>query len=56
MNGLTVMKSLAYFDDADLEPDPVTLLDVSWEEIKLRMIQTVSDPLLLCQYCHPPFR
>lgn len=43
MNDLMVMKSLAYFDDAELEPDPVTLLDVAWEDVKNRLLQLVSS-------------
>lgn len=34
MNSFTVTKSLAYFDDADLEPDPISLRTLTWEEIK----------------------
>lgn len=34
MNSFTVTKSLAYFDDADLEPDPISLGTLTWEEIK----------------------
>lgn len=41
-NDLTVVKSLAYFDDAELEPDPVTLLSVTWADVKQRMVQVVS--------------
>ena len=29
-----VVKSLSFFDDADLEPDPIKLIDVNWSEIK----------------------
>ncbi len=43
MNDLMVMKSLVYFDDAELEPDPVTLLDVTWEDVKNRLLQIVSS-------------
>jgi len=42
INNLTVVKSLVCFDDAEIEPDPVTLLGVTWEEIKLRMVQLVA--------------
>ena len=28
------MKSLAYFEDAEEEPMPYMLVDVSWDEIK----------------------
>ena len=41
MNDLAVVKSLVYFEDAELEPDPITLLDVTWDDIKLRLVQTV---------------
>ncbi len=33
-NGIHVLKSLAFFDDADADPDPVMLADFSWTEIK----------------------
>ncbi|MBU0675480.1 MAG: hypothetical protein KJ950_12630 [Proteobacteria bacterium] len=29
-----MVKSLVYFVDADQEPDPVSLAEVSWERIK----------------------
>ncbi len=41
MNDLAVVKSLVYFEDAEMEPDPITLLDVTWDDIKLRLVQTV---------------
>ena len=34
MNSFTVTKSLAYFDDADKEPDPISLTTLTWKEIK----------------------
>ncbi len=43
MNDLTVVKSLVYFDDAELEPDPVTLLGITWKDVKLRLVQIVAD-------------
>lgn len=30
------------FYDAELEPDPVTLLGVTWEDVKLRLENVVS--------------
>jgi len=30
----TTIKSLTYFDDADLQPMPLMLMDVTWEEVK----------------------
>ena len=43
MNRFTVIKSLAYFDDADLEPDPMSLMAISWEQIKADMKQRLRD-------------
>ncbi len=33
-NSLIVLKSLVYFADADLEPRPISLVNVTWDEIK----------------------
>ncbi|HCC54586.1 MAG TPA: hypothetical protein DEQ20_06640 [Desulfobulbaceae bacterium] len=38
-NSFTVTKSLAYFDDADLEPDPRSLIGLTWQEIKADLQQ-----------------
>ena len=35
MNTFTVVKSLTYFDDADMEPSPISLNGISWEKIKV---------------------
>jgi predicted nucleotidyltransferase component of viral defense system len=37
-----VIKSLMYFDDAELEPDPITLVPISWEDIKIKIIDQVK--------------
>ncbi len=29
-----IVKSLAYFEDAEKEPDPIMLIPYSWEEVK----------------------
>ena len=29
-----LMRSLLYFDDAELEPDPVMLKNYNWQEVK----------------------
>ncbi|MBU0485445.1 MAG: nucleotidyl transferase AbiEii/AbiGii toxin family protein [Proteobacteria bacterium] len=34
LNSFTVVKSLVYFADADLEPEPLSMLDISWDQIK----------------------
>jgi len=43
MNSFTVTKSLAYFDDADLEPDPLSLVAITWDQIKADMEQLLRD-------------
>ena len=43
MNSFTVTKSLAYFDDADQEPEPMSLMDLTWEEIKGDLQQKLRD-------------
>jgi hypothetical protein len=43
MNSFTVTKSLACFDDADLEPDPLSLVPITWEQIKADMQQVLRD-------------
>ncbi|RUM41001.1 MAG: hypothetical protein DSY80_09460 [Desulfocapsa sp.] len=43
MNNFTVVKSLTYFDDADMEPAPVSLTKISWEKIKADIIATIRD-------------
>jgi len=43
MNSFTVIKSLTYFDDAELEPDPMSLVDTTWEEIKADLEIKVKD-------------
>ena len=42
MNSLIVLKSLVYFADADIEPDPVSLMDVSWPEVKKELTKRVQ--------------
>ena len=40
-----VLKSLAYFDDADLEATPVLFEQVSWEEIKKNILFHLSNKI-----------
>ena len=42
-NEAHILKSLVYFDDADTQPIPRMLEDVSWESVKEEIIQTVKD-------------
>lgn len=37
-----VVRSLVYFDDADEQPDPVDLLNVSWEAVKTNLRENVK--------------
>ena len=43
MNSFTVTKSLAYFEDADLEPDPLSLVAITWEQIKADLQQILRN-------------
>lgn len=42
VNSFSVVKSLVYFADANLEPEPVSLEDVSWSEIKKDLKNTIQ--------------
>ena len=42
-NAFTVIKSLNYFEDADMEPDPMSLIDVDWNIIKKRLSKEVNE-------------
>jgi len=39
------IKSLTYFDDAELEPDPNMLINASWEDVKFLIRQKVQELL-----------
>lgn len=39
---LILLKSLVYFDDAELEPDPVSLKPLSWTSVKQNISDVVS--------------
>jgi predicted nucleotidyltransferase component of viral defense system len=39
----TVIRSLAWFEDAECEPDPIPLAGQTWEKIKNRMTKAVRD-------------
>ncbi len=38
----TVIRSLAWFEDAEREPDPIALGGRTWGEVKLVMLETVA--------------
>ena len=42
-NGFTVIKSLSYFEDANVEPDPMLINNVSWNQVKKRLITEVNN-------------
>jgi len=41
-NAFTVIKSLNYYEDADLEPDPMMLKKTSWKEVKIKVTMEVN--------------
>jgi len=41
-NAFTVIKSLNYFNDADMEPDPMSLGDANWNTIKRKIRNEVN--------------
>ena len=45
MNTLQLFKSMVYFDDADLQPDPIMIKSIDWQEIKNKIIQKMKDYL-----------
>ena len=45
MNSFAVIKSLAFFDDADMEPDPISLTDLAWEQIKADLKLKIREAL-----------
>ena len=42
-NAFTVIKSLEYFEDAELEPDPICLNNTSWKQVKERIITEINN-------------
>lgn len=42
-NRLHLLKSLVFFEDAESEPTPIMLADVSWDEVKKDIMQKVKD-------------
>lgn len=36
-----VLKSLLYFDDAEIEPDPIMLIPITWSQVKDRILHEV---------------
>lgn len=44
-NKFQILKSLTYFDDADLEPDPLTIEKIEWESVKNSITEKVDKYL-----------
>ena len=42
-NILHILKSLIYFSDADLDPEPVYLKSISWDEVKETIKKTIDE-------------
>ena len=38
-----VVRSLTYFDDAELQPDPITFNGIIWLDVKQRVLQAVRE-------------
>ncbi|WPD20965.1 MAG: nucleotidyl transferase AbiEii/AbiGii toxin family protein [Candidatus Electrothrix scaldis] len=45
VNSFTVLKSLTYFDDAELDPEPMSLVGTDWHEVKSRLYSLVKNHL-----------
>lgn len=39
---MILLKSLVYFEDAELEPDPVSVKDIDWNSVKRKMLDEVG--------------
>ena len=46
VNIVTLIKSLEYFEDAELDPSPISLKNISWEEIKRNILIQVKKFVL----------
>ena len=38
-----ILRALTYFDDADVQPDPLMLKDYTWDVVQARLIQEVQN-------------
>ncbi|MCI5141071.1 MAG: hypothetical protein D3909_04950 [Candidatus Electrothrix sp. ATG1] len=43
INSFTVLKSLTYFDDAEGDPEPLSLVNTSWHEVKVALHSLVKN-------------
>ena len=37
-NHMHILKSLAYFEDADRDPDPIMMVQIEWEDVKTKLM------------------
>lgn len=44
-NKLHILKSLIFFEDAEVEPDPIMLKNISWDKIKDRIRKTAGETI-----------
>ena len=42
VNSFSVVKSLLYFEDANLDPDPISLLSINWADVKEKISHSVK--------------
>jgi|GEM_PF-5312999 len=42
-NKIHILKSLVYFEDADLQPMPRMLIETPWVEVKQQIIKAVKN-------------
>lgn len=45
---LLIFKSIGYFEDAEMEPDPIMLNDISWEDVKSYFTRRQIELLRYC--------
>lgn len=41
-DSFAVIRSLAWFEDAELEPDPIPLAELTWSHVKSVVLETVA--------------
>ena len=42
VNSLSVIKSLSYFKDANRDPDPISLININWSDVKEKIKGTIN--------------
>lgn len=44
-NTFHVLKSLTYFEDAEIEPNPITIEEANWDEVKKKIVYETNEYL-----------